>query len=206
VLTRTPAYLTGYFQSEKYFQDIAEKVREAFVFSNHIMEGLLPKDKQRILQYQQRIENTTAISIHIRRGDYIENHQVYGGICTELYYKKAIELMKAKYPDAFFFIFSNEPEWAEKWIQNTYNGENNFVIIEGSTEAEGYLDMYLMSKCKHHIIANSSFSWWGAWLNPNQDKTVIAPDKWMNNKDMKDIYTETMIQISKEGVLNQKTY
>jgi hypothetical protein len=114
--------------------------------------------------------------------------------------------MKVKYPDAFFFIFSNEPEWAEKWIQNTYNGENNFVIIEGSTEAEGYLDMYLMSKCKHHIIANSSFSWWGAWLNPNTDKTVIAPDKWMNNKDMKDIYTETMLQISKEGVLNRKTY
>lgn len=93
-------------------------------------------------------------------------------------------------PGAKFFLFSNDPDWTREH----FKGENR-IPVEGSTEDTGYLDLYLMSKCKHNIIANSSFSWWGAWLNDNPDKKVIAPARWLNGRDCRDIYTERMIRI-----------
>lgn len=82
-----------------------------------------------------------------------------------------------------------------------YGQDNCFTVIEGTSEETGYLDMFLMSRCKHYILANSSFSWWGAWLNPNKDKTVIAPSIWFNNQKCRDIYTEGMIRISPDGIV-----
>lgn len=131
----------------------------------------------------------------------MENEEVYGHVCTETYYKRAVELMKVKYPGACFFVFSNEPEWAEKWTKDQYGSGNGFTVIEGTDEMTGYLDLFLMSRCRHHILANSSFSWWGAWLNPSEDKTVIAPSKWFNNQDCRDIYTDRMLKMSSEGLL-----
>lgn len=199
VLKKEPAYLTGYFQSEKYFKEIEAQIREAFQFGKQIWNGLPKEQAEKIKDYRNRIEKTTAVSVHIRRGDYLENDVVYGGICTDTYYRKAIAAMKEKFPDAVFFVFSNEAEWAKNWIADNYENKDDFIIIEGTTEDTGYLDLFLMSLCSHYIIANSSFSWWGAWLNPDKGKVVIAPSKWVNTMDMRDIYTEGMIRISSQG-------
>ena len=181
-------------------------MRGAFQFSDRIWSGLSDDLIQAVKSYQNKIEtkNKTAVSVHIRRGDYLDNNEVYGGICTEEYYKKAIAVMKEKFADALFFVFSNEPEWVKEWLNCTYKGEDRFVVIEGTDEDTGYLDMFLMSRCKHHIIANSSFSWWGAWLNPDKNKKLIAPAKWFNNQNMRDIYTKEMIRISPKGEVGQE--
>lgn len=199
VLDREPAYLTGYFQSGQYFEDIEEQVRSAFRFSDKIWEGLDQSLLERIKGYQRRIEDSLAVSVHIRRGDYLENEAAYGHICTEAYYRKAIDFVRNKHPHAVFFFFSNEPGWVKGWLEREYPENLSFEVIEGTDELTGYLDMYLMSRCKHHIIANSSFSWWGAWLNPDKEKIVIAPFKWHNKQDYRDIYTKKMIKISAEG-------
>ena len=199
ILERDPAYFTGYFQSERYFKEIESQVREAFTFSDKIWDGLDTGLRKKIQDYRKQIDETLAVSVHVRRGDYLSSSEVYGGICTEAYYQKAIAIIRKKLPECVFYVFSNEPDWVRSWLAECYPGEDQFVVIEGTTEDKGYLDMFLMSRCRHHIIANSSFSWWGAWLNPDKNKIVIAPDKWLNNQRVKDIYTEGMIKISSEG-------
>lgn len=205
VLEKDPAYLTGYFQSEKYFKDIEDKVRQAFVFSDKIWNrpGLKDGTKQRMRQYLEKIESCLSVSVHVRRGDYLENKEVYGGICTEEYYCSGFQKMLDAFPDAIFFMFSNDAKWVSKWVRELCErlklSEERFAVVEGTTEDTGYFDLLLMSKCRHHILANSSFSWWGAWLNASKDKLVIAPSKWFNNQDLRDIYTKDMIQISSEG-------
>ena len=199
VLTRDPAYLTGYFQSERYFKDIEERVREAFTFQPVIFDKLSEDRKEKVLFYQNQIDNNLSVSMHIRRGDYLTTGEVFGGNCTDDYYKRGIVLIREKYPEAKFFVFSNDDEWTRTWIQEVFPEDNSFIVVEGAPEEEGYLDLYLMSRCKHHILANSSFSWWGAYLNPSRDKTVIAPARWFNNQDCRDIYTPEMIRISSKG-------
>lgn len=203
ILKKEPAYFTGYFQSEKYFEEIKEQVRRAFQFSDNIWRSIPKELEKHIKEYQMKIEDEgqTPVSVHIRRGDYLENEEAYGGICTDAYYRKAIEIMEKKFPFAVFYVFSNDTEWAKQWIDHFYVEKSKFIVIEGTTEDTGYLDLFLMSKCRAHIIANSSFSWWGAWLDPDQEKIVIAPSKWVNHKDMRDIYTKDMIKISPEGVV-----
>lgn len=201
ILEREPAYFTGYFQSERYFEEVKEQVRKAFQFSGKIWGSISKELEERIREYQTKIENKSQmpVSVHIRRGDYLENDEAYGGICTDAYYRKAIEMMEEKFPNTVFYIFSNDTGWARDWIRRFYGEDAKFIIIEGTTEDTGYLDLFLMSKCRAHIIANSSFSWWGAWLDPDQGKIVIAPSRWVNHQDMRDIYTEEMIRISPEG-------
>lgn len=201
VLLKDPAYLTGYFQSERYFKDIEKQVRCAFRFSDKIWQGLDAETAEKIKKVQGEIDHSLSVSIHVRRGDYTENEEVYGHICTDAYYRKAVETMLEKYPRAGFFVFSNEPEWAKDWLQNQYGEGNRFTVIEAANEMTGYLDLFLMSRCRHHILANSSFSWWGAWLNPGEEKTVIAPSKWFNNQECRDIYTAEMLKISPDGML-----
>ena len=199
ILNRDPAYLTGYFQSEKYFADIEEEVRQAFRFSERIWEGIPSQLLERIRSYEQQIKTTMAVSVHIRRGDYLQNEEAYGGICTERYYKTAIEHVKKRQQDASFFVFTNDPDYAGEWILKNFGQEKErFVLIEGTQEENGYLDLYLMSLCRHHILANSSFSWWGAYLNPSREKMVIVPHKWFGNQECRDIYMENMIRIAKE--------
>lgn len=199
VLIREPAYLTGYFQSEQYFRDIEGQVRNAFAFSNKIWGESDADLLERVKGYQKRIDENLAVSVHIRRGDYLENEEAYGNICTKTYYRKAIELVQNRYPQAVFFFFSNDPGWIRKWLEKEYPEVFPFEIIEGTDEVTGYLDLFLMSRCKHHIIANSSFSWWGAWLNADKEKMVIAPARWHNRQDYKDIYTKKMVRIEPDG-------
>ena len=199
ILNRDPAYLTGYFQSEKYFADIEEEVRQAFRFSERIWEGIPSQLLERIRSYEQQIKTTMAVSVHIRRGDYLQNEEAYGGICTERYYKTAIEYVKKRQQDASFFVFTNDPDYAGEWVLKNFGQEKErFALIEGTQEENGYLDLYLMSLCRHHILANSSFSWWGAYLNPSREKMVIVPHKWFGNQECRDIYMENMIRIAKE--------
>ena len=207
LLEHDPAYLVGYFQSEKYFKDIEADVRKAFTFPD-CASLLLPTDlEQRINTYQYMIEHTESIGVHIRRGDYLIAYETHGGICTDAYYETAFAYMRARFPDAVFYIFSNEIKWAKRWLEARYLNpgekklDERFCLVEETTEHTGYLDMMLMSKCKHHIIANSSFSWWGAYLNNNPDKVILAPERWANNKDFIDIYSDNMIKISVEGKL-----
>ncbi len=201
VLQRDPAYLTGYFQSEKYFMDVKEQVRRAFTFSEGIWKGQDEEIRRKMQNFLGQIQGCESVSVHVRRGDYLEKEEIYGGICTVAYYKSAIEYMQRKRKESRFFLFSNDPEWVREWVNANYRGDNRFVIIEGTQEETGYLDLFLMSRCKNHIIANSSFSWWGAWLDENPRKRVIAPAKWANNQEFVDIYWEGMIKITAEGEL-----
>lgn len=205
ILKREPAYFTGYFQSELYFEEVKEQVRRAFQFSDRIWGSISKELEEHIKGYQAKIENKSQmpVSVHIRRGDYLENEEAYGGICTDAYYRKAIAMMKEKFPSAVFYVFSNDTEWAKDWVDCFGGEKSRFVVIEGTTEDTGYLDLFLMSQCRAHIIANSSFSWWGAWLDPDQEKIVIAPSKWVNHQDMRDIYTKEMIRVSPEGEIQQ---
>lgn len=193
VLTHDPAYLVGTYQSELYFEDIADKVREAFRFDKAIMQP-------ETLKMKEEIQNTESISIHVRRGDYLNADGVYGDICTDAYYDAAIKYMLEKYPNATFYLFTNDLTWADFFV-NARRQYANIVVVKDNTEYTGYLDMYLMKHCKHNIIANSSFSWWAAWLNHHEDKTVIAPSKWLNGIDCKDIYTDEMTLFDNEGRL-----
>lgn len=195
VLTKDPAYLVGTYQSELYFEDIEDEVRKAFRFDKSIMQP-------ETLQMKQEIMDSLSISIHVRRGDYLNAEGVYGEICTDAYYDAAIKYMLQKYPNATFYLFTNDLTWADFFVNARPYA--NIVVVKDNTEYTGYLDMYLMKHCKHNIIANSSFSWWGAWLNENKDKTVIAPSKWLNGLECKDIYTDGMTLFDSEGRLVRK--
>lgn len=194
VLQKEPALLTGYFQSEQYFADIRDEVREAFRFrlkeAADETAGIVLAPGQKKLLF--RIESCEAVSVHIRRGDYLsaQNQAMFGGICDEAYYNRAIAEMKRRLPEAIFFFFSNDTDW----VKAHYQGEN-YVVAEGNGEDAGFLDLFLMSRCRHHIMANSSFSWWGAWLDDHPDKIVIAPQKWFNDRECRDIYTDGMIRM-----------
>lgn len=184
VFQKDPALLQGCFQSERYFSDIRDRVREAYRFRNLRPEG-------RILEYRDKIleKKGSSVAVHLRRGDYLDPKfsALYQGICTDGWYEEAIRLMRQRVPDAAFFFFSNDP----RWVKEHYRGAG-YVTVDGGTEDAGYEDLYLMSLCSHQIIANSSFSWWGAWLNDNPDKTVIAPKRWINGRSCRDIYTKEM--------------
>lgn len=189
VLLREPALLTGYFQSEKYFADVKEQVREAFRFREKDAGIVLSPEQEKLLS---RIQSCEAVSVHIRRGDYLsaQNQAMFGGICDDAYYDRAIAEMKRRLPEAVFFFFSNDTDW----VKERYRGEN-CVVAEGNGEDAGFRDLFLMSRCRHHIMANSSFSWWGAWLDENPDKVVIAPKRWFNDRECRDIYTDGMIRM-----------
>lgn len=186
ILKKDDSYITGYFQSEKYFEDIKDEVIEAFSFNDDVI-------LKAIEIYNDDFENVA--SIHIRRGDYLNLQEQYGNICTEKYYDNAINLLVKEKNVKKFLVFSNDAHWATKWSEQYISSGLEMVVIEGTTEDTGYLDMHLMSCCQHNIIANSSFSWWGAYLNKNPEKMVIAPKIWINGKNQTDIYTKDMVRL-----------
>lgn len=164
-------YLNGYWQSELYFKDIRDELLNEFS-----LKSSPSKTNKEILK---EIESYESVAIHIRRGDYIKNKQTNAvhGVCSKEYYSKAIKLITTKLPKVRFFIFSDDIQWCKK----NYGQFSNFTIIDNSNK--GIEDMMLMSRCKHFIIANSSFSWWGAWLGRSKDKIIICPQKWFNIMD-----------------------
>lgn len=197
VLKKTPAYLTGYFQSVRYFPDVVDKLRRELVFLPDIYKDIPETLADKIREYKSRIEQAESVALHVRRGDYLENPKIYGVSCTAEYYRAAVQYIRMRHPNAQFYVFTNDTEWTGKWILENFVGD--FTLIEGTSEETGYLDLMLMSRCKHQIMANSSFSWWGAFMNQNEDKLVTAPDPWFGDRDFHDIYTEEMIRISPDG-------
>ena len=190
ILETDKAYLVGYWQSEKYFSspEVMEQIHNAFA-----------KRPQEIMNDSvswstlQQIECCESVSIHVRRTDYLDmEHIKVHNLCSEKYYKNAIKLVREKHPNAVFFIFTDDKSWCRKHFKG-----QNFINVElQEGENTDVADLLLMSRCKHHIMANSSFSWWSAWLNDSPDKMVIAPEKWINNKKMDDIYTERMTKVA----------
>lgn len=169
ILSKDNVYLSGCWQSELYFRQIREKLLEELVFPPDI-----GNQNEKILKM---INNNNSVSVHIRRGDYLEGRasKVYGGICTDQYYDNAVSYMRNKHRNTHFFIFSNDVEWVKE-----HYSSNDMTVVDWNTGENDYLDMYLMTQCRHNIIANSSFSWWGAWLNQHTDKEVISPIRWFN--------------------------
>jgi len=150
--------LVGYFQSEKYFKYHSKKIRALFEPTDNIIQYI--RDKY------SSILNGNTVAMHIRRGDYLKTTHL--AECSEEYYQNAIK----DFTECDIIVFSDDIEWCKV----NFKG-NNFIFIEGE---EDYIDLYLMSMCKNNIIANSSFSWWGAWLNNNKNKKVVAPKIWFN--------------------------
>lgn len=182
ILDIEDGFLSGYWQSEKYFRTAASEVRERICFQNID----IPSVKQR----EEQIEGVNAVSIHVRQGDYLQHAELYGGICTEVYYRKAIQYMAEHVKDPVFFVFSDEPDRAQQMLA----GYSCHVVTENMGD-NSYRDMYLMSRCRHHIIANSTFSWWGAWLDRHEDKIVITPPKWNHLCKTHDICCDDWIMI-----------
>ena len=165
----------GYWQSEKYFLPIENQIREAFTFQ--VTDASL----KRFIKQMEDTPNT--VSVHLRRGDYKGVEDMYGGICTPEYYERAISYMEEHLENPTFYIFSNDIAW----VKENFKGKNFVYITSDMFETyENWYDMLLMSSCKNNIIANSSFSWWGAWLNRNKEKLVIAPKKWVNTSPTQD--------------------
>lgn len=173
----------GFWQTEKYFKEFEKQIRELFSFdTNH----LNVKSKSIL----NRIKSENSVSIHIRRKDYVNHSEQYGAICTSKYYTDAIDYLQKKNPNLSFFIFSDDSNWVKKNL----NISSSFYV-DWNMGLDSWQDMCLMSMCKYNIIANSTFSWWGAWLNSYKSKIVIAPKKWMNNKRCEDIIPENWIRI-----------
>lgn len=161
-------YLMGYWQSEKYFLKVAAQIREDFSFR-------LPMENQNA-ELAKQISLVNAVSLHVRRGDYANNPKTTAmhGICSLDYYREAILHISKHVQKAHFFVFSDDIAWVKSNLKIAFPHQ----YVDHNLGADSYNDMRLMSLCKHHIIANSSFSWWGAWLNPSTEKIVIAPRKW----------------------------
>jgi hypothetical protein len=180
---KPPVLLEGFWQSEKYF------IKNNSIASYFTFEKRL---NQNSIEQLDKISSCNAISIHIRRTDYVTNNNTYEVGHLE-YYNKAIEFIRASITDPVFFVFTDDYQWAK----NNLMHNENFILVEGNVGDDSWMDMQLMSNCKHNIIANSSFSWWGAWLNKNPGKIVIAPQKWYKKDTLNtaDLVPENWIRL-----------
>jgi hypothetical protein len=171
-----PLMLDGYWQNEKYFLPHEPIIREQFRFPSHSL------DTQNLIYLDDIRSSSVAISVHVRRGDYLNSEvQKVHGICSKEYYVKSIHRMLAFYPSAKFYFFSDDLNWINKELTQYVS---QYTLVEGNTGVKSWVDLFLMSSCQHHIIANSSFSWWGAWLNPDKNKKVIAPMNWFHDEKL----------------------
>lgn len=164
-------YIYGYWQDERYFKEISDEILSAFSFKN-------------IDDFNSNVASEmsacNSVSLHIRRGDYLE----YGvPIIKKVYYERAIAFIKKNVKAPIFYIFSDDVRESENIADSL---GINYKIMTHNRGEESYKDMFLMSQCHHNIIANSSFSWWGAWLNNSTNKIVISPEIWdFNHKELK---------------------
>lgn len=172
-------HLHGYFQTEKYFKHIESKVRSEFTFKPDIVNT--------VNDYLKNKQSYETVSIHVRRGDYV--HLSHHGTCDLKYYTNALSYFTDKSYN--FIVVSDDIDWAK----STFSGSDNFFVSESRNQ---FVDMCIMTQCNHNIIANSTFSWWGAWLNTNPNKKVISPSRWFGPNvplDTKDLYVPDWIVI-----------
>ncbi|RZK58391.1 MAG: alpha-1,2-fucosyltransferase [Pedobacter sp.] len=175
----------GGWHTQKYFSGVKEDLLTTFKFDRFI-------DKENIATLV-KIKNTNSVALHVRRGDYMNeaNINLFGRVCTKAYFEKAINTLNKKVLSPHYFIFSNDIEWVK---QNLVFERATFV--NHNLGADSWKDMCLMSECKHNIISNSTFSWWGAWLNKHQDKVVISPSRFLNDDQRTDVYPSDWLKIA----------
>jgi hypothetical protein len=182
-------YIDGYWQSEKYFIQFKDTISSAFLFSD--------KQNDKNKELGEKICSEESVSIHIRRADYITDRETndFHGTCSLSFYNRAIEEISQKCRTPHFYIFGDDPIWVRKKLRFEYPS----TIVEHNNSDSDHEDLRLMSQCKHNIIANSSFSWWGAWLNTDPNKVVIAPEQWFAdetvNRNTKDLIPNSWIKI-----------
>ncbi len=168
-------YLSGYWQSERYFNEHEARIREEFRI-------IRPPDalNRKMLE---KIAQVPAVSIHVRRGDYVNDARTNTthGTCSLDYYRQGLlRIADHKEIDPVVFAFSDDPDWVRQNLDIPFE----LVLVDHNDSTRGHEDMRLMAACRHHVIANSSFSWWGAWLNPSREKMVIAPKRWFADPDL----------------------
>lgn len=178
----TPEYLlckntnfVGYFQCERYFLPLRERL---------LSEFRLRDPPSRFLELKAEILRQCAVSLHVRRGDYVQLAETLG-VCGLGYYHAAMRQMRERLGNPVFYVFSDDIPWTRE----AFAGESDCRFVE-EPWGNSACDMMLMATCRHHIIANSTYSWWGAWLDPNPDKTVIAPARWLTSGERTDIVPE----------------
>lgn len=162
-------FYDGYWQNEKNFLPIREKVLKIFTFPEF--------NDYKNIELSKKLSQFRAASCHIRRGDYLKDPDY--GVCNYNYYIRAIAELKNYVNPDIFCIFSDDIEWCKINLKHLIE-DKEVVFVDWNKGKDSFRDMQLMSLCHYNIIANSSFSWWGAWLNDNEDKVVIAPERWMN--------------------------
>lgn len=181
-------YYYGTWQSELYFKDIQSIIRDAFSFNYNLLSD-------KTLDILKIITNSPVptVSIHVRRGDYlsISFKDGLGCCCTLDYYKHAISyVLENIHKNVLFVFFSDDISWVKDNIKVP-----NALYVNHNCGLDSWQDMFLMSQCSFNIIANSSFSWWAAWLNSNIDKIVIAPKRWWASLEDDDVVPKSWIRM-----------
>lgn len=181
------SYLSGFWQSEKYFNDIRPILCKEFT-------PKLPPSKKNSFMLE-KISKTQAVSVHFRRGDYVKHakpSKIHGVLSLDYYYK-AVEFIKRRVKNPHFYIFSDSIDW----VREKFNPPFESTFMDFNDAAHEYEDFRLMSACKYHIIANSTFSWWAAWLSPQREKIVIGPKQWFHVSylDTKDLFPSTWVRL-----------
>jgi len=164
-------YYEGFWQNEKYFSDIRQEIRTIYEFP-----GNLSGKNHDVAMAMQ--DSGTSVSIHVRRGDYLK-HAMYCQCCSEEYYKKAMAEMRRRFSNITFYIFSDDSDWCAGFFEPLLLPGEKMLLVDWNHGEASHIDMRLMTMARGMIIANSSFSWWAAWLNRRDDKTVIAPSRWL---------------------------
>lgn len=187
ILSINDGYFIGHWNSEKYFRENADILRKDLTLKNPL--------NQKAERFSAEIKSTpNTASIHIRRGDYVSIKKIADthGTIPISYYEKAIDKIIEKFPDTVFFVFSDDIEWAKENLPSKYH-----PVFVSDPDIPDYEELILMSLCKNNITANSTFSWWGAWLNNNPEKIIITPKEWFVKKSMesKDLIPEAWIRI-----------
>lgn len=188
VFSKDNSYFHGFWQTEKYF----EAIRDELLKEITLIQPLSQYSKE----VEDKIQSSDSISLHVRRADMVKDPHMaaFHGTCTVDYYNRAIELLSKSTFSPHFFVFSDDYTWS---VEHFKFIKYPITFIKNGAD-KNYEDIILMSKCKHHIIANSSFSWWGAWLNPKKDRVVIAPKKWFANApktDTKDLIPDNWVRL-----------
>ncbi len=180
---KKPSIFKGYWQSLNFVDPIQKQLKEVFRFDLH-------KLNKSSIRISENIKACNSVSIHIRRGDYLKFNSLYGGICTSKYYINAINYIKKYVVNPVFFIFSDDYQW----VTENLDLQDEHVFVDCNKGSDSWQDMYLMAQCSHNIIANSTFSWWGAWLNLNEQKIVVCPSKF-DNKNTANLICEKWIVV-----------